>query len=189
MLRDIDIRQSLIEHLTTRFKSEYKLVEELSISDKRARADVVVLAKSLFNYEIKSDVDSLSRFTTQMFFYDRVFERNFIVTTDKHLAKAIELLPSHWGLLSASPNRQGSVKIKTIKAAKMSPHWEPATALFTLWKSELIDIYEELKLTGPTKSLSREQLIEEISTSSKRGLKQSFKKALTTRDFTSSLRK
>ena len=97
MLRDIDIRQSLIEHLTTRFKSEYKLVEELSISDKRARADVVVLAKSLFNYEIKSDVDSLSRFTTQMFFYDRVFERNFIVTTDKHLAKAIELLPSHWG--------------------------------------------------------------------------------------------
>lgn len=107
--RDPQIRAALRARLAVDHYGDVRthIVDELPICQMRARADVAVINGELAGFEIKSDVDRLSRLTTQIEFYGRVFDRASVVTGPKHLSLLRRKLPSWWGLWVAEPAVDG----------------------------------------------------------------------------------
>lgn len=63
------------------------------------RADLVVLsANKLVGFEIKSDFDTLVRLRQQSIEYIKHFDKVILVTTSKHLKKALEICPKELGI-------------------------------------------------------------------------------------------
>jgi NOL1/NOP2/fmu family ribosome biogenesis protein len=106
----------------------------------RAIADVVTLKKESHCYEIKGDGDKIKRILEQGQFYEKSFRRITVVTTDKHLRKAVAIAPHFWGIMVARMNSHGELKIHTVRRAKINPNFECSMALQTLWKSEIIEL-------------------------------------------------
>src|SRR4051812_32552800 len=79
----------------------------MPICQMRARVDVAVVNGELAGFEIKSDVDRLTRLTTQVGFYGRVFDRACVVAGPRHVDLLRRRLPSWWGLWIAEPGREG----------------------------------------------------------------------------------
>lgn len=107
--RDPQIRAALRARLAVDHAGDVwtHIVDELPICQMRARADVAVINGELAGFEIKSDVDRLSRLATQVEFYGRVFDRAAVVTGPKHLSLLRRKLPSWWGLWVAEPVVEG----------------------------------------------------------------------------------
>ena len=89
LLNDIDIRVALIEKLQSMPTKPKAVIEELRVHNGNAIADVVALYKEAHCFEIKGDGDKIERIVTQGRFYDFSFRKITLVTTTKHLAKAV----------------------------------------------------------------------------------------------------
>lgn len=158
-LNDKIIRSFLIERLGRQSVRPRKIIEELRVHNGNAIADVVALYNDAHCYEIKSDLDKIDRIGIQAQFYDLSFRRITLVTTARHVDKAIEKAPPFWGLMMAF-TKNDRVIIRNIRRAKNNPQFSKLVALKTLWKSELI------KLAGEKvepKNPSREKLATYIS--------------------------
>lgn len=107
--RDPQIRSALRDQLAADHRGGVRthIVDELPICQMRTRADVVVINGQLAGFEIKSDVDRLSRLTTQVGFYGRIFDRAAVVSGPKHLALLRRKLPSWWALWVAEAEDDG----------------------------------------------------------------------------------
>lgn len=62
-------------------------------------ADVVIFNGTSMAYEIKTDLDNLSRLPAQMQDYSRYFEQVFVVTTARMAARIVNAVPPHVGVL------------------------------------------------------------------------------------------
>jgi hypothetical protein len=128
------------------FKERYlapniRVVDELCAG--YGRADVVTLNGELVGYEIKSNHDSLSRLQTQVWAYDRVFDRNWVVTTMRHEDKVQDIIPEHWGLIVAlpvSPQCPDEVgEFFVAREASANPNQEMHYLLDLIWRDELLE--------------------------------------------------
>ncbi|WP_198147450.1 sce7726 family protein [Sphingobium chungbukense] len=100
-LRDRDIRIKLTEWLATEYSYDPTTVicHELAIPRPSARIDLAVVNGVLAGFEIKSELDTLSRLPRQIASFSCIFERATLVTTPRHAAQARSLLPDWWGIL------------------------------------------------------------------------------------------
>lgn len=178
MLNDSLIRSYLKLFIEQLVDEAHEIVEELSISDKQARVDIAVLGSKLYSFEIKSDVDTLNRLSNQVKHYDYVFEENYAVTTTKHYEKLKRKIPKHWGIICAQECRLNGVSFKVKRKARENPNWDIHSALATLWKSELAEIYEKTLDKNPPKSLNRKELIFDLSISESKTMKTFFRESL-----------
>lgn len=158
LLGDKEIRFALIERLKRASNSPKAILEELRVHNGNAIADVVAVYKDLHCYEIKSDKDSIERVEKQAKYYDLVFRKTTLVTTDKHAARAAKYTPDHWGIVVARIN-EGNVSFLPKRKAELSPDFNKQLALLTLWKSELTTLAEPISSSNLTK-LSRKTLAE-----------------------------
>ena len=63
-----------------------KIINELGILHGEARIDLVVISDGVMHgYELKSDIDSLSRLPEQMRIYNTVFSKVTLVVGKKHI--------------------------------------------------------------------------------------------------------
>lgn len=138
-LDDKEIRSSLIARLSALSKAPRAILEELRVHNGNAIADVVTVHTSAHCYEIKGDNDSVYRILNQGRFYDLVFKKITLVTTDKQIDKALRLAPSHWGIMRAR-KVAGMVKLSYVRSVKPSPDFDKQLALLTLWRSELTEV-------------------------------------------------
>lgn len=159
-LSDKDIREALKKYLLNKATPPQIVVDELSVHNGNAIADLVALDKYAHCFEIKSDRDTLSRLSRQISFYDYTFKKNTLVTTEKYLSKAELLIPDYWGILLAK--RTGIVKIVNYRNARINRNWDAEKALLTLWKSELLEVDSRLSNGRSPKSSSRAQLAKKI---------------------------
>ncbi|MEM4986269.1 sce7726 family protein [Collimonas sp. H4R21] len=136
-LGDKDIRRSLIRKLST--QAPKAIIEELRVHNGNAIADVVTVHSEPHCYEIKGEGDNIQRILTQGKFYDLVFGKVTLVTTENHLAKALALAPEHWGIIVAKRAGQ-EVKLSHSRSAKKNPGFNKQLALLTLWRSELAEV-------------------------------------------------
>ncbi|MFP6844344.1 MAG: sce7726 family protein [Thalassolituus sp.] len=157
-LNDKKIRDALIFKLITASKTPYTIIEEHGVERGKALADVVAVYKHTHCFEIKSDLDSLSRLKRQIVFYDRSFQKISIVVTAKYLSVVGEYIPEHWGVMEAYTNK-GSVCIRYVRGAKCNKNISVDAVLKGMWKSELENIYECLSLNPMSKSASKDKLI------------------------------
>lgn len=150
-LRDADIRDAL-RRRTARLHADdahTRIVEELDLGP-GARADVVVLNGRIEGYEIKSDVDTLTRLAHQAAAYEAVCDRVWVVTTDRLLPTVQERLPPWWGVLLAT-GRSTEVKLLRRRAARAHPGQRSAALAELLWRAELVELNDRLGL-APARS-------------------------------------
>ncbi|TGM99676.1 sce7726 family protein [Leptospira yasudae] len=165
-LNDKLIRKELKAYLLGKKVTRKYLVEELSVHNGNAIADVVSLKKVLHCYEIKGETDNLRRLQNQKVYYDTTFPFMTLVTTQNHLKSAYYEVPLHWGILEVKYTNN-KVKFKNIRKASNNFNRSADKALLMLWKSELQNLYIQLFNKPPHSKLSRTGLIEEICLNSK----------------------
>jgi hypothetical protein len=112
---------------------------------------VAVLNGEFAGYEIKSDEDSLVRLANQARAYGQVLDRAVIVTTARHLEKAIAMLPEWWGVTVARPDGE-QVVLEQTRSADLNCKHDPYALAQLLWRDEAL---EELRMRGLGGGLSR----------------------------------
>ena len=83
-----DMKAVLLDFLLRRNAGnpDYVLANEIGFAHWRRRADIVEITDHMDAFEIKSDVDNLSKLKEQIAAYRRFFDSLTIVTTDRHIA-------------------------------------------------------------------------------------------------------
>jgi len=157
MLNDPLIRAALLSRLRNAYPQPKALIEELRIHNGNAIADVVTIHNEAHCYEIKGDGDKVERISEQGRFYDLAFRKLTLVTTPKHMPKAMRIAPAHWGLLEAKFNSAGKVVFRPVRQARKNISFDKQTALLTLWRDELFDIASKIEEKVQAK-INRESL-------------------------------
>ena len=150
-LNDKNIRTVLISRLKNQTVQPKAIIEELRVHNGNAIADVVALYNESHCYEIKGDGDKVERILTQGKFYNLSFRKITLVTTLKHLKKAIKIAPYFWGIMIAE-EKNNQIKLKYIRRAKNNPNFDKSIALLTLWKDEMLNLTDEKNKSSVKKS-------------------------------------
>lgn len=151
-MREAEIKIALTHHLTAEIPdTTFHFLEELELNGGEIRADLVH-AMDMHCYEIKSEADSLSRLVGQGSRYARVFDQVTLVTAECHLKKAMQMLPSWWGVMVV-PN-DASREFRQIRKAKINKRHEPDVLMTLLKREEALKILADLGVTRGFKSKS-----------------------------------
>jgi len=141
-LNDARIREALLRKLTRQKARPRAVLEELHVHNGRAIADVVTLHSEAHCYEIKGATDRIERITMQGTYYNAVFRRITLVTTECNLQRARKLAPQFWGIMVAVEQSE-TVRLRHVRAARRNPRFEKQSAALTLWKSEMLELVQE----------------------------------------------
>ena len=152
-MRDCDIRSELhvLLHQQHAGEPDTLIRHEMGLCAGKRRVDVAILNGEIAGYEIKSDVDSLSRLHGQADDYGQVLDRVTLVTTSRHLEKSMNLLPTWWGVIEAR-QEHGRVTLETVREPEINPELDPFALAQLLWREEAL---EELRTRGLSKGLSK----------------------------------
>ena len=132
------IRKILIAYLQS-LNDEIRIYQEKSIGN--SICDVMVVSDCLTGYEIKSDLDNYSRLDEQINQYNKFFDYNYIVVSQKHLNSAESKVPDFWGIICILDD-----KVNVIRKAKSNFRVSRRRQLSILWKIELKNILIKNKL-------------------------------------------
>lgn len=103
-----DLNERRIKTLLTRhikqngWRRTDALISEYFVERASRRADLVAVNGHLTAYEIKSDLDQLSRLVGQLAVYSKYFEEVIVVCTQKHLDSVIKLAEPTVGVMCVS---------------------------------------------------------------------------------------
>jgi len=95
-------------------------VSAFEIKVNSSRADFLVINGDTKSFEIKSELDNLSKLSKQVSDYAEVFEFNHIVIDLKHYEKAIKIIPNEYGIWSFE-NGKKIVLRKSTKNEQLNP--------------------------------------------------------------------
>lgn len=140
-MRDFDVRDAVKVWLGTKYGPETRIVEEMGIWSGSARVDIAVINGELQGFELKSDRDTLARLKAQADLYNQVFDRVTLVVGQRHLEKAIAVVPEWWGIACATMASSG-VKLRRIRKAHRNPEICPVQLSRLLWRAEALEILE-----------------------------------------------
>lgn len=103
------------------------------------KADCVILNGLSTCYEIKTEFDSLVRLPEQLSAYVKVFDKTYVITTEKHLPKVEEIASEDVGILKLTDKGE----IKEVRRAKQSnSKIDPTIMIQSLRMEEYIHIVE-----------------------------------------------
>ncbi len=162
MLRDKEIRNALVNHLMRRSPKPARVLEELTIDNGNAIADVVACYREMHCYEIKGQTDNVRRLLAQSEFYSKSFPKLTLVTTENHIKWAATHAPEHWGLILAKVQRD-RVVLSYIRKAGTNSSFCKQKALLMLWKAELTAIANAHPQVALKKSFTRADIATAIS--------------------------
>ncbi len=141
-LNDATIREALLQKLDRQKSRPRAVIQELHVHNGKAIADVVALHSEAHCYEIKGATDRIERIAIQGMYYNAVFRRITLVTTECNLQRALRLAPRFWGIMVAIAVGE-NVRFRHIRAARLNPTFEKQSATMTLWKSEMLELVSE----------------------------------------------
>jgi hypothetical protein len=150
---DIDIRLALDASLKASHSREPDTIirHELGLCEGKRRIDVVMVNGELNGYEIKSDEDNLNRLLGQAATYGQVLDRAVLVTTERHMEHARDMLPLWWGIVLAHPYRKG-ISFESVREPLFNEEQVPFSLAQLLWREEALD---ELRVRGKSQGLSK----------------------------------
>lgn len=161
VLNDPVIRQKLKSYLKNLPVKPRAIVDELHVHRGNAIADVVAVYKEPHCFEIKGETDNIARLLIQGKFYDLVFKKISLVTTENHLKKALNIIPDYWGVLVAYTN-EAEVKFRHHRKASSNPNFVKEVALLTLWKQEMLNVSSTNNIEIP-KKINKQELVSELA--------------------------
>ena len=117
--------------LSQKYFNRKDIVAAFEIRVNNSRADFLTINGHTRSYEIKSELDNLSKFSKQAADYILAFEYNYLIVDQRHIEKAQDLLPYGFGLWSY---KNGVYKKET--GAKLNDKMDPEVQLNLLTKKE-----------------------------------------------------
>ncbi|WP_166520907.1 sce7726 family protein [Modestobacter roseus] len=152
LVQEGSLREATLRRLRRRWptQSGALVIEELGTHFGASRIDIAVVDLGLHGYELKSDLDNLSRLPKQIDAFNEVFDYTSIVLTQRHLAEAFLLVPDSWGILIAEPTPR-SVALRSWRRPALNREVEPLHVAGLLWRDELA---EQLASMGASERLS-----------------------------------
>lgn len=179
---DSDIRQPLHRWLTIAHAecADTEILHEMKMPRPSARIDLAVINGELAGFEIKSDLDTLTRLRRQAPAFNAVFDRVYLVTTDRHAAAAKSAVPDWWSILLPAPETSGGVnQFEVAQRGGTNPAVDLEAVVHVLLRKEMLDILDGHNLTRGRRAQSREILISAILTElSQAEIKQAVREAL-----------
>jgi len=137
MIYDKDIREPLFDFLEEKF-GKIRILEEKVIG--MVRADLIMITPDrLYGIEIKSDADSYVRLKKQVEYYDRYFDRNYLVVGSSHGIHSKEHIPETWGIVTVEET-DGKLDFYLLREAGDNPGVKPENKISMLWRPELNNI-------------------------------------------------
>lgn len=138
-IRDIDIRPSLCERIASEVHGRPAvLVPEVTVRwTIPVRLDVLLVSDRLAGYEIKSDVDSLARFSRQVEAYGMVLERATLIVGQRLFEPALAMLPSWWGVTTVKWSR-GKLTYRRARKGLLNKEIDALAVAAWLQRSELL---------------------------------------------------
>lgn len=135
---DAEIRSALRARLLVgSCDKDTVVIEELGVCRGQVRIDLAVVNGVFHGYEIKSDRDSLRRLDRQVELYSKVLDYVTLVVGDRHLAAALDAVPSWWGVLRVHPNQNGP-RFDVLREERKNPHRDPRSLVELLWLDDAI---------------------------------------------------
>jgi hypothetical protein len=159
-MRELDVRRLLYRTEIKRVLTESpksRVVDELELLRGVVRVDVAVINDTLHGYEIKSGLDNLDRLPHQQDAYGKVFERMTLVAHERHVEKAVKMVPKYWGLITVG-ERDGKAFANQIWSARLNPELDTLAMAQLLWREEVLELMEYFDLGRGLKSKSRKVL-------------------------------
>lgn len=144
-MNDALIRVATKQALLLQHKGDAATVifEELGVQHGVSRIDLAVVNGELHGFELKSDRDTLARLPEQTEAYGRVFDRLTLVVGERHVRRAIEMVPDWWGIRVARVESD-RLHFCDLKFAMTNPSLDPISVATLLWRDEALLLLEEL---------------------------------------------
>jgi len=140
-----------------------RIIEEFGVTHGAARVDIAVVNGHIHGFELKSDVDTLSRLPGQMLAYNSVFDRVTLVVGKHHLYEAFKLIPEWWGVVVAKATNATTVTLLTIREPDENPTRNSISIASLLWRREAIDILEKRNQADGIRSKPRRLIYERLT--------------------------
>ena len=137
-MRDTDVRKALVAAVARRVGTRpHVLVPEVDVRwSVPARMDALLVADRISGFEIKSDVDSLTRLPRQIMAYGAVVERAVLIVGDRHLAAGTAAVPSWWTIWGARW-RDDQVVIREVRRGRLNPEINPLAVMSFMSRDNL----------------------------------------------------
>lgn len=152
---ELSVKSNFINHIL--FKSNnHVAIFELPIGN--SRIDLCKINGASAAFEIKTDLDNLSRLDKQLSDYFEIFEKVFVICSLNRLPEIEKMVFSSCGIYTYSISKDGSYKFQLSKQATMSKVLNAKKQLDIFRKRELIQHFK----VSP--QLNREEIISLILT-------------------------
>lgn len=154
------VRHSLRQEVLAGTAPTVAAVYEFWVPKSNARADVAVIGDAgMDGFEIKTARDTLKRLPRQAEAYTRLFDRCHVVLADRHVEKAIDILPHWWGVLVIGTNDEPP--FIRVRSAQPNSAVDPETLVRLLWREEVYAALCELG-TAPDPRAGRFRMWEQL---------------------------
>ncbi|MEH7798162.1 sce7726 family protein [Bacillus safensis] len=162
-LRDNDIREVLLTHLFNQYKNDknIRIINELGVLHGQSRIDIAVVNGTLIGFEIKSESDTLSRLSSQVEDYNKVFDRVTIVVQRNHLQEVRNIVPKWWGILLVTRHKE-KINLREVRKGRRNLEVDPFSLTHLLWRNEALNILKERGLHKGFLSKPRADLYRKI---------------------------
>jgi len=137
------VRDALRSHLEIEVPGMQCTVAEFWLPASKGRADLVAIGDLIEGFEIKTSRDTLSRLPRQVSQYGAFFDRCTAVVAEKHIDRAISILPSWWGLFEICVD-SGSISFSVNRPAAPNPDQCIESMVRLLWKKEALQVSIDL---------------------------------------------
>jgi hypothetical protein len=153
------LKQNLLSHYAA--DPDTVVIEELGILHGRCRIDLAVVNGRIHGYELKSDLDTLNRLPDQVHAYSAVFDCVTLAVGERHLRRAIEIVPDWWGVSVARFDR-GQLCFRALKLPLTNPSPDAMSVARLLWRNEAVDLLGEVCGKRAVRSKPRERIYAEL---------------------------
>lgn len=137
------------------------VIEELEIARGKARVDIVRVSKATIHaYEIKSDVDTLTRLPRQARYYNQIFSTVTLVVGANHVIEALYVIPDWWGVIVAEVH-DGELCLNEIRHAQSNKSINYDSIYDLMRKHELVQLLDECTTCMSYSGMSKPRLVNE----------------------------
>lgn len=149
-MNDPQIRQAFHSTFLRKEHDDSKtlIVDELGLEHGKCRADIAIINGHMDGFEIKSDVDSLSRLEHQINSYNAIFDHSSVIVTIRHLNEATRILPVWWGIISAIESNSNVPKFRIIRTPHQNAKIDNYAVAQLLWREEAQEVLFNLGMRG-----------------------------------------
>jgi len=149
-MNDPQIRKAFHETILLKHHNQPTtlVIDELGLEHGRCRADIAVVNGHLIGYEIKSDVDSLKRLSSQINVYNAVFDNSSLILTERHLDEALRIVPDWWGIIVVKEVAENSLKFKHLRSPHQNANINNYSVAQLLWREEAQEVLMSLGIRG-----------------------------------------